>query len=125
MSGSTPPPAGHAPFAVFNRVGNPAVRLLLRSPLHGLASRQLALITVTGRRSGRSFTIPVGYRRDGDVVTVPVGWPERKLWWRNLRGEGAPVQLRLRGVERTGHAVARGDEASGVSVEVRLEPRRA
>ena len=114
-------PPGHTPFAVFNRVGNPAVRLLLRSPLHRLASAQLALITVTGRRSGRTFTIPVGYSQEGGSVRIPVGWPERKLWWRNLRGEGAPVRLRIRGREVAGHAVARGDEREGVVVEVSLD----
>ena len=112
---------GHAPFGVLNRTGNPALALLLRSPLHRLASRQLALITVTGRRSGRAYTFPVAYSDDGDVVTIGVGWPERKRWWRNLRGDGALVRLRLRGAERTGHAVAAGDEASGVNVEVRLD----
>lgn len=111
----------HAPFAVMNRSVNVLLRALLRSPLHRLVSGRLVLITVTGRRSGRSYTFPVGYRLEGDVVTIGVGWPERKRWWRNLRGDGASVRLRLRGAERTGHAVARGDEASGVKVEVRLE----
>lgn len=116
-------PEGHAPFALLNRTGNQAVALLLRSPLHPIASRQLALITVTGRRSGRGYTFPVGYRRNGDRVTVPVGWPQRKLWWRNLRG-GAPVVLRLRGEDRAGHARVRGDEQSGIVVEIRLDPRQ-
>jgi hypothetical protein len=116
-------PASHAPFAVINRAGNPFVRLVLRSPLHPLLSGRLTVITVTGRRSGRRYTFPVGYERDGDAVTITVGWPQRKRWWRNLRGGGAPVRLRLGGEERTGHAVARGDEATGVVVEVRLDPR--
>jgi hypothetical protein len=115
-------PEGHAPFAIFNRVGNPAVRALLRSPLHRAVSGRLALITVTGRRSGRTFTFPVAYRREGDVVKIGVEWPQRKLWWRNLRGDGAPVRLRLRNQQRTGHAVARGDEQRGVTVEVTLDP---
>ena len=29
-------PRGHGPFAVANRVGNPLVRMVLRSPLHGV-----------------------------------------------------------------------------------------
>jgi hypothetical protein len=116
-------PEGHAPFAVWNRTGNLAVALVLRSPLHPIASRQLALITVTGRRSGREYTFPVGYRRQGERVTIPVGWPERKLWWRNLRG-GAAVRLRLRGHDHTGRAEVRGDEVSGVIVEVQLHPRQ-
>jgi hypothetical protein len=115
-------PRGHAPFAVFNRTGNPAVKLMLSSPLHPLLSGQLAVITVTGRRTGRQYSFPVGYRQQGDRVTIGVGWPERKHWWRNLR-DGGPVRLRLRGVERTGHARARGDERTGVTVEVQLDPR--
>ena len=114
-------PRGHAPFAVFNRTGNPPVKLILGSPLHPLLSGQLAVITVTGRRTGRRYSFPVGYRQQGDRVTIGVGWPERKHWWRNLR-DGGPVRLRLRGVERTGHATARGNERTGVTVEVRLDP---
>ena len=115
------PPRGHAPFAVFNRTANPVIKGLLQSPLHPLAvSRRLALITVTGRRSGREYTFPVGYRQDGDRVTIGIDWPERKVWWRNLR-DGGSVRLRLRGEERTGHAVVEGDEQSGVKVVVQLD----
>lgn len=114
-------PEGHARFAVFNHTVNPLLKGLLRSPLHSVVSDRLALITITGRRSGREFTFPVGYRREGDRVTIGVGWPERKLWWRNLRG-GAAVQLRIGGVERRGYAEARGDERSGITVEVALDP---
>lgn len=79
-------PERHGSFAVWNRTGNRAVALLLRSPLHSVVSGQLALITVTGQRSGREYTFPVGYQRAGERVTISVGWPARKLWWRNLRG---------------------------------------
>jgi F420H(2)-dependent quinone reductase len=115
------PPKGHAPFAVFNRTGNVAIRALLESPLHGLASRQLALISVTGRRSGRVFTFPVSYRQDGDTVKIGVEWPDRKVWWRNLLDDGARVKVRIRGQERSGHAVARRGDDGGVTVEVTLD----
>ena len=111
----------HAPFALFNRTANPVVGAVLSSPLHPLLSGGLALITVTGRRSGRRYTNPVGYRQDGDRVTITVGWPERKQWWRNLR-EGGPVEMRIRGRQRVGRAQARGDERAGVKVEVQLDP---
>ena len=113
-------PSPHAPFAIHNRTVNPLVRGLLRSPFHRVLSGRLALITVTGRRSGRTYTIPVGYRRSDGRVEIVAGWPERKRWWRNLRG-GAPVRIRLAGTEYGGWAVTHGDERSGVTVEVTLE----
>jgi hypothetical protein len=116
-------PSGHTPFALMNRIGNPLVGALLRMPVaHHLASHQLALITVTGRKSGREYTFPVGYSQQGEVVRIGVAWPDRKLWWRNLTDGGARVRLRVRGTERTGHAEARGDVASSVVVQVRLDP---
>ena len=115
-------PAGHAPFALWNRSGNRLVGVLLRSPLHPLVSRHLALITVTGRRTGAQHTFPIGYQDSNEKLTIPVLWPERKLWWRNLR-DGAPVSLHLRGTDRSGQAKARVDDGGGVTVEVILDPR--
>jgi NADPH:quinone reductase len=112
--------SGHGGFALLNRTGNPIMKAVLRSPLHGLASGKFALITVTGRRSGRRFTFPVGYARREDQVTIGVGWPERKVWWRNLR-QPAPVEMRIRGRSYRGTAVAEGDERSGVRVKVTLD----
>ncbi|MDJ1420542.1 MAG: nitroreductase family deazaflavin-dependent oxidoreductase [Candidatus Methanoperedens sp.] len=68
--------------------------LLLRSPLHMLASKSTLLITFTGRKSGKSYTTPVNYVPDGDVLYI-VSLRSR-TWWRNLRG-GAHVIVRLRG----------------------------
>ena len=108
-------------WTVWNHTANPVVRPVLRSPLHGLLSRRTALITVTGRSSGREFTFPVGYEQRGDSVRITVGSPEHKRWWRNLTDAGAPVRMRLRGVERSGHAVARGEQRSGVTVEIAFD----
>ena len=109
-------------FVLLNRVINPLVRWLIRSPLHGLASRRIALITYSGRRSGHRYTIPVGYEVTGVDVTIAVGSPDRKVWWRSLTGKGAPVELLVRGQRRTGHAVATrtGDHAF---VRVALDQR--
>ena len=93
----------------MQRFGNTFVRAILRSPLHRLLSGSLLLVTYTGRRSGRTFTIPVMYVQDGYDLLVYVGRSVRKVWWRNLRG-GARVRVRLRGqkLEGTGTPV-RGD----------------
>ncbi|MBW0104655.1 hypothetical protein [Pseudonocardia sp. KRD291] len=78
-------------------------------------------MTYTGRRSGRTFSIPVAYRREGDELTIPVELPDRKTWWRNFTGDGGPILVRLGGVDRAGHGTAvRG--AEGVRVSVRLTP---
>jgi deazaflavin-dependent oxidoreductase (nitroreductase family) len=82
---------------------NPLIAGLLRSPLHFLLSPGLALLTVTGRRSGRRYSIPVGYQRDGDDLVVMVSEARRKQWWRNYY-EPAPIEVRLRGRQHTGRA---------------------
>jgi hypothetical protein len=76
---------------------------------------------VTGRRTGRPHTFPVGYSQDGDTLTVSAQWPERKQWWRNLR-ERAPVVVLLRGTRRTGTAVAHRNERDCVVVVIDLDP---
>ena len=88
--------------AILSRL-NPVIAALLRSPLHPLLSPGLLLLTVTGRRSGRRYTIPVGYQRDGDDVVVLVSEARRKQWWRNYYEPG-PVSVRLRGEDRAGRA---------------------
>jgi deazaflavin-dependent oxidoreductase (nitroreductase family) len=54
------------------------------------------LITVTGRRTGRRYTIPVGYQRHEDVLTILVSEAPKKQWWRNFHTP-APVEVRLKG----------------------------
>ena len=87
----------------LRRFGNWFVVGLLRSPLHRLASGSLLLITYRGRGSGRRFTLPVMYAERDGTLTIFVGHPERKRWWRNVRG-GAEVEVRLRGRRLRGHA---------------------
>ena len=82
---------------------NPLVAAILRSPLHWLLSPGLMLLTVTGRTSGRRYTIPVGYHQTADAVVVMVGEAPSKTWWRNYRAPG-PIELRLRGKVARGRA---------------------
>lgn len=78
----------------FSKIYNPIMRSILRSPLHGLISKNTMLISFTGRKSGKVYTTPVNYVRDGDNFTVFS--LRNRIWWRNLRG-GAPVTVRVRG----------------------------
>jgi hypothetical protein len=100
---------------------NRLVAGLRSSPLGGQAvSRHLTIATYTGRRSGRTFSTPVGYQRAGDTVTISVSLPERKTWWRNFTGDGGPLSLHLDGADRTGHAVAQVNGQNQVTVTVHL-----
>ncbi len=88
---------------------------LLRSPLHGLLSQSLLLLTYTGRKSGKLITVPVNYVRDGAVLRVTSR--RERTWWRNLRG-GVPVRVQLRGREVSATATI-VDDAGGVAAGLR------
>lgn len=82
---------------------NPLIRGILNSPLHWLLSAGLMVITVTGRKTGRSYSFPVGYQRDREGITVIISEAKSKSWWRNYREPG-PVELRVRGRDLRGSA---------------------
>ncbi|TDD44746.1 DUF385 domain-containing protein [Kribbella antibiotica] len=83
-------------------------------------SKHFTDITYTGRRSGRTFSTPVGYRRTGDQVLIAVLLPDAKAWWRNFTGDGNPISIVLDGADRTGHAIARRASKRRVIVTVQL-----
>lgn len=100
---------------------NAPVTVLAASPRFGaLLRRSITTISYTGRRSGRTFNIPVAYRRRGDEIDIVANMPDAKTWWRNFLGDGAPMTLILEGIEHSGHAVAHRDENGRVTVRVRL-----
>jgi deazaflavin-dependent oxidoreductase (nitroreductase family) len=79
---------------------NPVMVWLLRSPFHGMLSKNTMLIAYSGRKTGKSYVTPVNYLcidEDGTQVFYTTSYRER-VWWRNLRG-GAVVTLTLRGKE--------------------------
>jgi deazaflavin-dependent oxidoreductase (nitroreductase family) len=104
---------------------NPLMLWLLRSPLHPLVSGSLMAITYTGRKSGKTFTVPVNYLGSGgDLLTVSFA---KRKWWRNLRG-GAPVTLHLRGKDLPAHAESFDDftvVSQGLAEIVRANPKYA
>jgi len=81
-------------LAALDRL-NPLLVALLQSRLHWPLSAGLMAVTVTGRRSGRRYTIPVGYHDVGDAIVVMVSDAAHRQWWRNFHG-GAPATLWLR-----------------------------
>jgi deazaflavin-dependent oxidoreductase (nitroreductase family) len=89
---------------------NRTMSVLLRTPgLRRLIGKQFALITVTGARTGRTYTTPVQYLEvDGSyVVTSQV----HRRWWRNIDDE-PEVRLVVSGEELVGRGRVLSDEAA-------------
>ncbi len=111
---------------------NPLFKFILRSPLHGLLSGHLLLLTFRGRRSGKEYTVPLGYAEVERVLLSGTA----SGWKHNLYG-GVPVGVRLRGRDLQGIADIVDDEDGmaeayklilahapgyGRSLSVRVEP---
>ena len=109
------------------RLANPLARAVLRSPAHGALSGRLLVLSYRGRRSGRTFRIPLRYAEtaDGAFVAVAVR-PERKLWWRSFR-EAADATLTVRGraVAVRGALAAGGARDEALAAYVARYPRSA
>lgn len=74
-----------------------------------MVGKTTALLTFTGRTSGRSYTTPISYWRDG--TTVVLSGHASRQWWRNLAADPA-CRIRLAGVDYAGTAqVLRGEAA--------------
>ena len=81
---------------------NPIMRGLLRSPIHGVASSNIAILHFKGRQSGRWLNTPLSYMRDGDTTRLLSNRDTR--WWRNLRDGPVHVELEIRGSRFDGSA---------------------
>jgi hypothetical protein len=86
-----------------------------------LVGNTLTVVTYRGRRSDAVRSLVVGYEHAGDEVRIGVEMPDQKSWWRNFTGDGHPIAIRLEGVDRTGHAVARRGDDGMVHLTVRLD----
>ena len=86
--------------------GNTFISWVLRSPVHGLLSNGMMLITVTGRKTGKKYTTPVGYyQQDGCLWVIT---SRDRQWWRNVKN-GAEVSLLLKKKPAQGFAEAELD----------------
>ena len=94
--------------------GNDFMSWVLRSPFHGMLSNGMMLISVTGRKTGRTYTLPVGYYTEDDYLWVITS--RDRTWWKNLQG-GAQVNLLLKRKPVQAFAETETDEKS---VETRV-----
>ena len=85
---------------------NSIISWLLRSPLHGILSKNMLILSFTGRKSGKLYSTPVNYIRmvDEDGAYLLTTSLQTRNWWRNLRG-GATVSVVLQGKTHQAQAV--------------------
>jgi deazaflavin-dependent oxidoreductase (nitroreductase family) len=84
-----------------NRLVNPFVRALARTPANRLLGHHLVLLRYTGRRSGRCYELPVMSSQVGEDLVVVSGQHAGKTWWRNFAAAPQTVTVRRSGgVER-------------------------
>lgn len=86
--------------------GNDFVKFFLRTPLYVFLGDTM-LITVTGCKTGKKYTTPVGFYRDGNCLWILSS--RDRTWWRNIR-ENAHVCIRLYGKDVEGYAEIIQDE---------------
>jgi hypothetical protein len=55
---------------LMNTIANPLIKLLVRTPLHKLVDDGVVLITYTGRKSGKTITVPVNYLQVGHDLHI-------------------------------------------------------
>ena len=72
-------------------ISNFFIKTLVNSPLHPLLGKSIAVITVTGYKTGKSIQTPINVVRVGEALVVIS--MRNRTWWRNLRG-GRMAQLR-------------------------------
>lgn len=77
---------------------------LLRSPLHGLMSSNVLIISFTGHKTGKPYATPITYLREGNTFTA---FTESR-WWKNFQTP-APVSLWVQGKELSATATAIAD----------------
>jgi len=86
--------------------GNDFVKFFLKTPLHFFMGDTM-LITVTGCKTGKKYTTPVGFYRDGDSLWILSS--RDRTWWRNVK-DGEDVEMRIHGKDVKGFAKAVMDE---------------
>ncbi len=85
----------HPPEALL-RIGNPGMRILLRTPLAGSLRDQMMVVSFSGRKSGRKYSIPLSaHRIDNQLYAITSA-----QWKFNFR-DGATAAVLLGGKTTT------------------------
>ena len=92
---------------------NPWVLRLLGSRLHFVLSNGTMVPTVTGKKSGKGYDVPLNWVPAGDGSLVCFTGKRWGGWWRNVGVDDTPVSVTLRG-ERVRATARRVEEPEAV-----------
>lgn len=97
---------------------NTMMTWMLRTPgLQRIVGKGTALITFTGRKTGREITTPVSYVEIDDQIVITCH--RTRQWWRNLVANPV-LEIRLAGRDRRGVASVLGDPDDALGVFIAL-----
>jgi deazaflavin-dependent oxidoreductase (nitroreductase family) len=105
------PPTFNSPVG---RLALKAQTFLLRRNWMGPAGNFLMVITTTGRKSGRQFSVPIGYLRDGETV-VAFNLGGGSNWYKNML-HTPRVTLTIKGTAGDYHGAPVQDNAEIVRI---------
>lgn len=83
---------------------------LLRRNWMGALGDEIMVITVAGRRTGKTYSTPIGYLRDGDNLIALTNAANPSNWYRNALHQ-SEVMLNIRGQDLRARAEPVRDEA--------------
>jgi hypothetical protein len=104
----------HPPDALL-RVVNPTMKLLLRTPFAGPARNQLMVVSFTGHKSGRHYSIPLSAHLIDNILYAMTA----ATWKYNFR-DGATAHVLHDGKTRTLHGKLITDNALVADLYSRL-----
>jgi hypothetical protein len=106
---------GHPPPALLRAV-NPMVGFLLRTPLAGPLRKQMMVVNVIGRKSGRKYSIPLSAHQIDGTLYAMTSAP-----WKNNFRDGASAEVLHNGKTTT----MRGELITDPDVVAELSERCA
>lgn len=109
-------PVNSRPVRRLERILGPLMKIVLKSPVRGLASKSMLVLRFKGRRSGKRYELIVGYREHDGVIEIVCP----RNWWKNLQGDNAAVEMVIRGRTVPGQAEVHRGDATVVEVYRRL-----
>ena len=88
------------------KLAQAAIRVQVWMQLHGLMgslAAEIMVITVTGRKTGRQYSTPIGYLRDGETI---IALSRGSNWYKNAVATGrAQIEIRQQKIAVRAEAV--------------------